>query len=176
MIWATGPQGSVSYVGPEWTLFTGQPADEALGQGWVEMLHTADRATALSTLDNACSAKASFTIQYRLLRTTGTYARVVSGATPSISPVDGRFLGYLGAVVEVDGLIDELREQSGFGRLIIPPSPASTMPLTILDQIADHVLMARSLAQQGGAQELYACLDLAIAMVHAKTGGSTQQH
>ena len=174
MIWASAPTGSVSYVGPEWTVFTGQPTAEAIGSGWLKMLHEEDRDGTQAMFLEACSARVAFTIQYRLLRATGSYARVVAGASPSTSPVDGRFLGYLGSAVEVLELIEHSR--FGLGKLFIPPPVLSTMPLTALDVIADHVLMARATAQQAGETSLYACLDLAVSIIQAQAGGSSQEH
>ena len=88
MIWASAPTGSVSYVGPEWTVFTGQPTAEAIGSGWLKMLHEEDRDGTQAMFLEACSARVAFTIQYRLLRATGSYARVVASPNSQREPTE----------------------------------------------------------------------------------------
>jgi PAS domain S-box-containing protein len=176
MIWTTEATGRVNYVGPEWTVFTGQPAEDALGKGWLWMLHPEDRKAACQCVRDACDTNASFTMQYRLRRADGSYARIVSGAAPSFSPVDGRFLGYLGSCTEIGDAVHQLHARREIGNLVLPRPLSSTMPLTAIDIIADYVLLARATSERAGERELYACLDLALTMIHTRLGGSRQTH
>ena len=43
LLWTTGPDGALTYVNRRWTECTGQPPQEALGQGWLEAVHPEDR-------------------------------------------------------------------------------------------------------------------------------------
>jgi PAS domain S-box-containing protein len=176
VIWATGPLGECKYLSPEWTAFTGQSAAEAVGFGWREMLHPDDRDNVQQILLDACRINATFTTYYRLRRQSGTYAHVVAGASPSFSPIDGSFIGYLGSVTEVTELVAETGARQAFGHLALPLQSASTMPTSPLDVLADYILLARAKAEEAGEHELYACLDLAITMVHLKLGTSWMEH
>ena len=44
LIWAADPQGLTHPDVPTWGAFTGQSAEEAAGQGWLDAVHPDDRA------------------------------------------------------------------------------------------------------------------------------------
>ena len=166
LIWSSTSTGQTTYVSVEWSNYTGQPVEDALGQGWLRMLHPDDQEVTDQFFKKACASVAPFTVRYRLRRVDGTYAWVVVGATPSISPIDGSFLGYLGAISEDDSVVWSGELGASASR---PPSPATT-PTTPVDQIADHLLLARSIAAANGEQRLLASIDFALSEVMRSLG------
>ena len=169
MIWASTRHGIITYAGPEWAVFTGQPLEAALGNGWLEMLHPEDKERTEKFFKEACASKSAFTVEYRLHCIGNGYVRVMAGAIPSISPVDNSFIGFLGTINEIG---DQPNVTNIFGKAIIkPPSPA-TKPLTAVDTIANHLLMARSTAEQAGEVRLLASIDFAVSEVMRRFGYS----
>lgn len=173
MIWASTREGRITYAGPEWTVFTGQPAEAAMDDGWLDMLHADDRATTDAFFKEACASMAAFSVEYRLRHVSGNYVRVVAGATPSISPVDHSFIGYLGT-------LNEIEDQAGanknvLGKAIIAPPSKATKPLTSVDIIADYLLLARATAQHSGEERLVASIDFAISEVMRRLGYRTSE-
>jgi PAS domain S-box-containing protein len=43
LLWSGAPGGGADYVGPQWFAYTGRPAAELLGEGWMDALHPDDR-------------------------------------------------------------------------------------------------------------------------------------
>ena len=173
MIWASTREGRITYAGPEWTVFTGQSAEGALGDGWLQMLHVEDRQTTDVFFKEACASMAAFTVEYRLHHVSDVYMRVVAGATPSISPVDHSFIGYLGT-------LNEIEDQAGaniniLGKAIIAPPTKATKPVSSVDIIADYLLLARATAQHSGEERLLASIDFAISEVMRRLGYRASQ-
>ena len=48
-LWTCTPDGNAEYFNRRWTEFTGQPQAEAMGTGWLEVLHPDDREMAAET-------------------------------------------------------------------------------------------------------------------------------
>ena len=166
MIWSSTSRGLITYASAEWTSYTGQAVEHALGEGWLDMLHPDDRDATERFFREACASAAPFTVRYRLRRSEGTYAWVVVGAAPSISPIDGTFLGYLGAISE-----EEATVWSGVVGTSSPRSPSpATMPHTPVDIVADHLLLARSVAAANGEERLLASIDFALSEVMRHLG------
>lgn len=100
MIWITDEDGSCTYLNRRWYEFTGQTESEALGRGWLEVAHPEDREAAASVFLAANERREAFTLDYRLRRRDGTYIWAVDAASPRFSG-DGRFLGFVGSVLDI---------------------------------------------------------------------------
>lgn len=168
MIWASTRDGLITYAGPEWTVFTGQSAEAAMGDGWLDMLHVDDRRGTDLFFKNACASMAAFSVEYRLHHVSDVYVRVVAGATPSISPIDHSFIGYLGTVNEIEDQFGENRNI--LGKAIIAPAKSATRPMTSVDIIADYLLLARATALHSAETRLVASIDFAISEVMRRLG------
>ena len=86
MIFVTKAEGGVSFVSPEWTAFTGQAADDAVGHGWFTCVHPDDREPAITFLRSARDQQSEFSLRLRLRRVDQSYAWVMIGAVPSYGP------------------------------------------------------------------------------------------
>lgn len=169
MIWATDAGGEITYVGPEWTTFTGQEAFDARGSGWLTMVHPEDRDRICDLLRTALKRVATVTLRYRLNRADCGWAEVVAAAAPSMSPLDGRFVGYLGAICEVK---DIKRATCGgaVDRLILPLPSHTMAPASPLDQTIDFILQAKAAAQGVADDAVFSALDLALSLLFLRLG------
>ena len=101
MIWVTEPDGSCTYLSASWYAFTGQTPESGMGMGWVNAVHPDEQKMANDAFVAANEIAGTFRVEYRLRGKDGEYRWFIDAATPRISP-DGRFLGYIGSVVDID--------------------------------------------------------------------------
>lgn len=100
MIWVTDPDGECTYLNQRWYEFTGQSEQEALGRGWIDTAHPDDRDAISAEFADATERRIAFSLDYRLRRHDGVYRWAVDAAEPRIGD-DGRFLGYVGLVLDI---------------------------------------------------------------------------
>ena len=100
MIWLARADGSAEYLNRRWLGFTGQTQAEAVGFGWLQAVHEADRHGVHEQYAAATRAREPLTVEYRLRRQDGEYRWCSDTAAPRRGP-DGAFLGYVGSVVDI---------------------------------------------------------------------------
>ena len=100
MVWVTEPDGSCNFLSQSWYSFTGQSPETGLGFGWLDAVHPDDRASSEETFKRATDTQSAFRLEYRLRRYDGAYRWAIDAATPRFSR-DGRFLGYIGSVIDI---------------------------------------------------------------------------
>lgn len=101
MLWVTEPDGSCSFLSRAWYEFTGQTEAAGLGFGWLDAVHPDDRVASHDTFLDANARHQPFALEHRLRRVDGEYRWVVDTGRPRTGP-DGEFLGYIGAVFDID--------------------------------------------------------------------------
>ncbi|MBY0262548.1 MAG: PAS domain S-box protein, partial [Phycisphaerales bacterium] len=102
MLWVTDPAGICTFLSRAWYEYTGQTEEEALGLGWTNTIHPADRNEAgRSFLAANAAREPHFAIEYRVRRADGQYRWAIDIGRPRFAP-DGAFLGYVGNVIDVD--------------------------------------------------------------------------
>lgn len=163
MIFVTAASGEVTYVSPDWCLFTGQDALSAAKDGWLDAVHPDDREIATNFLRDAHTQQSEYSFRHRLRRADGHYAWVAGGAIPSFGPPGRTFLGYLGSLTEIapSGL-ERLTAYGTLERFIPPPSHPATTPSSALELVADHLLIAHGLIEQDHAKEMLPVLRAAL--------------
>jgi PAS domain S-box-containing protein len=165
MIFVANASGAVTYVSPEWSVFTGQLASEAAANGWVRCVHPDDYEPAVTFLRRVHDQQSEYSLRLRLRRADGSYAWVMIGAVPSYGPPDRTFLGYLGSLTEISPSGSEpLTAYGTMARFIPPPSNATTPPGTPLEAVADYLLMAHGLIEHDGFKEMLPVLRHALTM------------
>ncbi|WP_028312679.1 PAS domain-containing protein [Derxia gummosa] len=99
LVWAGRADGRCEFAGPQWTEFTGCPADELLGFAWLDHVHPDDRAALQSAWDEARSTGGLRT-ELRLRRRDGSYRWLDVRAVPLLGD-DGRVLRWFGTGTDV---------------------------------------------------------------------------
>lgn len=165
MIFVAKADGSVTYVSPEWTAYTGQAADDAAGHGWFKCMHPDDYEVAVTFLRSARDQRSEYSLRTRLRRADGSHAWVLIGAVPSFGPPDRTFLGYLGSLTEISPSGSEpLTAYGTLDRFVPPPMNPATPPGSMLERVADHLLLAHGLIEQDGGKEMLPVLRQALWM------------
>ena len=99
MVWAAAPDRRCTYFHRRWVEFTGRPAEEHLGDGWLDCVHAEDRDRCLAAYARAFSAVQPFEIEYRLRRADGEYRWVLARGVPLVE--DEAFEGFVGSCLDV---------------------------------------------------------------------------
>lgn len=146
MMWVTDADARCTYLNRGWYEFTGQTEDMALGFGWLEAVHPDDRGWSGETFRQANARQESFQLEYRLLHKDGTYHWAIDAASPRFS-TSGKFLGYIGSVLDIDARkrAEALRQmQNRLLELAIADQP--------LPDILEHLILA--VEQHAGSEML----------------------
>ena len=151
MIWASCLNKGTVYISSDWSELTGQTVQDASGLGWVDALHSADRRDAIRKRSEAIRTCQPINMIYRLKRFDSKYCKVLSYAKPSFTS-DGSLIGYFGSTV----MLDE-------AQMMPKPRP--------LDDIVNHILVARELLSQNDAQ-LLLLLDTALYAIGRRIASS----
>ena len=110
MIFVTDAQGRATFIGSEWTEYTGQSLEDAVGFGWAKVVHPDDREITRKIVADAIQAQCAFSVRYRMMALDGRAMWVAAGAVPSFGPPDHTFLGFLGSITQIaDALTGDLR-------------------------------------------------------------------
>ena len=105
VVWTAGANGEFVEPQASWAEYTGQPAEEALGWGWLDGIHPDDRARIGQTWRRAVGARAVFHAEFRLTRSDGVMRWVVARAAPVLGEgPDAPVLEYIGTITDVDEL------------------------------------------------------------------------
>ena len=94
-----------------------------------------------------------FLVSYRMRRADQTYGWVVTGGSPSHSPVDGEFVGYFGTTKPVDD------------PPVLPEEFENTRQVMVLDAMAGQIMNVRALAKNHGHDLVAKALDLPLLLV-----------
>ena len=117
MVWVTDPDGQCIYLSRSWYEFTGQREEEALGLGWLDAVHPDDQERSGKIFLNANEAREAFRLEYRIRGSDGQYRWAIDAAAPRFDG-NGRYLGYVGSVVDIDDRIKAEEAQREQGRML----------------------------------------------------------
>lgn len=127
MLWITDVDGQCTMLTQGWYDFTGQAADEGLGEGWLKAIHPEDREKAGRIFRTASEQREAFSIDYRLRRKDGEYRMALDTGRPLFDG-DGQFEGFIGSVIDVHQrwLAEEFRAaQTRILKMITSEEPLS---------------------------------------------------
>ncbi|HET8697939.1 MAG TPA: GAF domain-containing protein, partial [Gammaproteobacteria bacterium] len=99
ILWASEPEGECSFLSRGWQEFTGQPAERALGFGWLDPIHAEDRERTRRIFLDATEAREAFVLDYRARRVDGAYRWMLAAGRPR-NDESGRFMGFVGSVID----------------------------------------------------------------------------
>jgi PAS domain S-box-containing protein len=93
-------EGACTFVNKPWSEHVGRPAEALLGDGWTEDVHPDDHMLAVGEPEPG-PLFAPYARTYRLRSADDTYRWCLDRGMPYAAP-DGRFIGYVGALVDID--------------------------------------------------------------------------
>ena len=99
-IFETDPRGQVVYVNARWAEIAGVPVGSALGDGWIETIHPADRESAIEDWTAAVGAGRESNRELRMLTPQGA-VRWVSARTKPLVSDQGGVTGHVGTVEDI---------------------------------------------------------------------------
>lgn len=102
LVWRAASASLWSWASPQWTHFTGQAEADALGLGWLQMVHPEDRKKALAAWSHAEEA-GGFDVEHRLRRHDGAYAWFSTRASP-VRDETGAITEWLGTCTDINDL------------------------------------------------------------------------
>ncbi|WIJ24822.1 PAS domain S-box protein [Devosia sp. RR2S18] len=111
IVWFGNQDGTLSYINERWSEFSGQALDEALPDGWIEIIHPEDRDALLATWNNARQRGDLYEIEARLRRRDGSYRWFLIRAQPIVSEVDGQ-VSWLGLNADINDMVAAREELS----------------------------------------------------------------
>ncbi len=98
--WVLDARGEVIEASPRWEKFTGQPIQEALGNGWIRMLHPDDVGSTVEAIRKALDTGGPIDIEYRISNSGDSWRWMRSRGAPRFSDT-GEIVGIYGIVEEV---------------------------------------------------------------------------
>lgn len=101
--WVLNGRGEVIDASPRWEEFTGQPLEEAMGNGWLKMLHPDDVEPTREAIRTTLASGEPIDIEYRVRRPGDDWRWMRSRGAPRFSES--------GEIVSVYGLVEEVHPQ-----------------------------------------------------------------
>ncbi|HEY0791486.1 MAG TPA: PAS domain S-box protein [Chthoniobacterales bacterium] len=103
LIWTSWAAGSNYYVSRQWVEYTGIPAAQQWGNGWMEQLHPDDRQRVQDAWLGTAQAEHTYDIEYRLRRADGMYRWFKTRGVP-IHNDAGQLVEWFGSCTDVEDL------------------------------------------------------------------------
>jgi PAS domain S-box-containing protein len=100
MLWISDAKGRYILFNQTWLNFTGRTLAEELAQDWANTIHPDDLEHYQYVYDNALKNHEDFKRVYRFRHADGTY-RWISETTTTRFDVNGKFLGFIGACIDI---------------------------------------------------------------------------
>lgn len=105
MVWTCRGDGPCDYLSPQWAAYTGMPAEDQLGYGWLERLHPDDQAPTRASWATAAASGGVFDTEFRIQGGDGIYRWFKTRATP-IRAADDTITKWIGSNTEIQTLVD----------------------------------------------------------------------
>lgn len=103
LVWTCTADGSCDYLGPQWLEYTGVPAGEQLGHGWLNQVHSEDRDRTSERWHDAVAQGGTFDVEFRIRRHDGSYRWFKTRATP-LRDNAGRIVKWFGTHTDINEL------------------------------------------------------------------------
>ncbi|OGS91158.1 MAG: hypothetical protein A2Z95_05020 [Gallionellales bacterium GWA2_60_18] len=99
LFWTADARGGCEVVSSNWTEYTGQSLEGSYGSGWLDVVHSDDRARVMEVIHEAIEVQRGFYLHYRIYRADGSARRVLHDAAVRTLP-SGQFNGLLGTLTD----------------------------------------------------------------------------
>ncbi len=109
LIWSTRADGYCDYLSPQWAAYTGAPATEHLGDGWLAVVHPEDVEGVQQAWSQATRGGLPYDIEYRLRRHDGVY-RWFNGRAAAIRDPAGKIHRWFGTSSDITEIVEARTE------------------------------------------------------------------
>jgi PAS domain S-box-containing protein len=82
LIWTCTPAGACDYLSRQWLEYTGVPAAEQLGDGWLDLVHVEDRDRVSGAWSRTLHDQAAYDVEFRIRGADGEYRWFQARAHP----------------------------------------------------------------------------------------------
>jgi len=140
-LWITDDKLGITYVNQRWIDWTGQPLERQLGAGWLSFVVAEDRQRAADTFLGDFASRRFHQSQFRIFHPDGTIRWVVCTGNPHYT-TDGRFTGYIGAILDVTERVEfeqKLRASEERFRTMIELAPVAMLVFRGDDMVFETV-------------------------------------
>jgi len=131
LVWSTRPDGHADYFSPQWVGYTGVPAEQQHGDGWLMQVHPDDRAAVALAWRTAVRDGTPYATEMRLRRHDGTDRWFMARGRPLRSP-SGDVRHWYGTSTDIDDLKcanAELQRQRDRFEMVAKTSPGAVHTL-----------------------------------------------
>jgi two-component system CheB/CheR fusion protein len=111
LIWRAADGGHWTWSSPQWSTYTGQGEDSALGLGWLDMLHPDDRDAAKAAWQRAAQGRA-LDMEVRVFHESEQRYRHFRKRALPLRDSQGALIEWLGTSTDVDDLLQLQSEQA----------------------------------------------------------------
>jgi PAS domain S-box-containing protein len=132
MLWECDPGGSRRWVSPQYLGFTGQRPAEAMGTGWLEVVHPEDRELCKGALRLAAVDHRPFELEYRAQ--SGDDERWLFDRGLPRFDADGEFVGFVGLTTDVTEWKSDRDEDETSRRLLRLSDSIHTRVVDLVDR------------------------------------------
>lgn len=109
LIWSARPNGACNYFSPQWVNFTGVPAQDHQGDGWLQAIHPDDLDGVRAAWEQTVKGVLPFDIEYRLRRHDGVW-RWFNAKASAVRGADGDIAGWFGASTDITEIVEARRD------------------------------------------------------------------
>ncbi|MBB5716951.1 PAS domain S-box protein [Sphingomonas aerophila] len=99
-VWFAKPDGELTYFNDRWYAYTGQTAEQAVPDGWTDVLHPDDVAATVDRWAQARAGGTSYEVEVRYRQHDGVYRWYVARAEP-IRDGDGVVTTWVGSSIDI---------------------------------------------------------------------------
>jgi len=145
--WVLNTNGEVTEASPRWEDFTGQKLEDALGHGWLQMLHPDDAAPAQEAIRISLSTGKPIDINYRVRRPGGDWIWMRSRGSPRFGP-SGKIVCIYGVVEVVHAHRQASEELQACQAQLRTTLDAVPVAIVLADAADGSILMVNPAAQQ----------------------------
>jgi PAS domain S-box-containing protein len=100
LVWSTLPDGTADFFNARWYEFTGVPCGATNGQGWLTMIHEADREATWRAWMESLAGGDPYETRFRLRHHSGDYRWVLGRAVP-VRDEAGRITRWMGSCTDI---------------------------------------------------------------------------
>jgi PAS domain S-box-containing protein len=145
IIWIANAEGFMAIEQPTWTAFTGQTFDNYKGCGWLDTIHSDDRAIVASSWSAAIGNRAPYEGEFRMRRLDGEYRYMSCRAVPILN-ADGSIREWVGANTDITDRFqaeEALRDRNVLLTSILENTPDF---IVVKDREGRHVALNSNIA------------------------------